>query len=114
MQCEHQGRMMDSGTSVPKRPMKIIFQQTGFRDKEIPGGGSSISKGPGTWVYSIVGHSQKLRPLDSDTESDSQVAESQIDGILECKNFSSLSKTEVHLVRSLPSEHEILPPVTNR
>lgn len=112
MLCEHQGRMINSGTSVPKRPTKIIFQKIGFRDKEIPGSGSSMSKGPGTWVYSTVGHSQ--RPLDSDTESDSQVAESQIDGILECKNFSSLSKTEVHLVRSLPPRQEILPPVTNR
>lgn len=114
MRCEHQGRMINSGTSVPKRPTKIIFQKTGFRDKEIPGSRSSMSKGPGTWVYFTVGHSQKLRPLDSDTESDSQVAESQIDGILECKNFSSLSKTEVHLVRSLPPGQEILPPVTNR
>lgn len=46
---------------------RIIFQQTGLGDKEILGGGSSMSKGRGTWVYSTVGHSKELRPLDSDT-----------------------------------------------
>lgn len=63
MRCEYQGRMMDSETSVPERPMKIIFQQTGFRDKEIPGGGSSMSQVPGPGCIPQSDTCRSLGPL---------------------------------------------------
>lgn len=94
---ERRGWMMDSGTSVPTRPTRIIFQETGFRDKEIPGSENSTSKAQGLVVLHSWTLTEAQIPGLRHLESDSQVA-----GVLECKHFCSLSHTEVHLARSLP------------
>ena len=93
--------MADSGTSAPAMPTRIRFQEAASRDKGVPGGGSSMSKGPGLECTLHWDTHRSLRPLTQTLRiKDPQVAESQTDETPECKICGSLSKPEMHLVRS--------------
>lgn len=91
--------MMDPGTSVPTRPMRIILRQAGCGGEEILDSGSTMNTGPRTWCIPQAGTPRSLDSLLQTLRIRSQVAAEES---LACKRFGCVSKTEVYLVTSLP------------